>query len=167
LGNVVSDTGNERLPAADLRHCTLGRLRLRFPEKAGDLEWFADLEKALVDSGGFSDVSANPRTGSVLLCGDSVEPSKVSSLGRDLKLFNYEHEPFEMSPLADKAVEPLAAFNRELKHFTNSELNLPTVIFIGLLVNALYQVVRGRMTPLPWYSALWYAFGLYSKNLIT
>lgn len=153
------------LPAAELRHSTPGRLRLKFPEKIGDRQWFADIGKTLIDEGGFTDVVANPSTGSILLRGEKAEPSTIASLGGELKLFDFNYKPDEKAPISKKAAEPISSFNRKLEEFTNGELNLPTVIFTALLLNGFYQVLRGRVGPLPWYSALWYAFGLYSKKL--
>jgi hypothetical protein len=37
---------------------------------------------------------------------------------------------------------------------------------MGLLGTGIYQIVRGNFGAPPWYTAFWYAFGVFTKSLI-
>jgi hypothetical protein len=45
-------------------------------------------------------------------------------------------------------------------------VDLPGMVFLSALLIGLYELARGNFRPPPWYTAFWYAFGVYSKSLM-
>jgi hypothetical protein len=50
--------------------------------------------------------------------------------------------------------------------FTGGWLDLPGMAFLLLLGIGIYQIRRGNIGLPPWYTAFWYAFGVYTKSLV-
>jgi hypothetical protein len=44
-------------------------------------------------------------------------------------------------------------------------LDLPGMIFLSLLAVGLWELAIGNFKRPPWYTAFWYAFGLFSKAI--
>jgi hypothetical protein len=45
-------------------------------------------------------------------------------------------------------------------------LNLPGLIFLTLMGVGVFQLATGRRVIPPWYTAFWYAFGVFSRLLV-
>ena len=153
------------LPVAYIRHKTANRLRLKISACKGDAEYFSGLEKKLAGWKKFDAVKANPGTGTLLLVIDDIDPEAIDQYAQKNSLFQLPADQRLVPRLVDQAVTPFRKLNHQIECGTGGELNLAEAAFIGLLVMGLYQVFRGRVGPLPWYSAFWYAFGIFSKSL--
>jgi hypothetical protein len=60
---------------------------------------------------------------------------------------------------------PIGRVHDGLHRFTGGELDLISVAFLGLLVLGIYQLSKDDIPAPPWYTAFWYAFGVFSKCL--
>jgi hypothetical protein len=49
---------------------------------------------------------------------------------------------------------------------TGGELDIPSVFFAALLISGIYQIARGNMAAPAWYTAFWYAFGIFSRDML-
>ena len=153
------------IPDAYVRHRTTRRVRLKISDRRGDTRYFTDLEKKLSRSKTYEEVRVNPLTASVLLVMDEIDVEKIADFGKENSLFQLPLERQKVQKLIDQSVKPFRELNRKVEEVTSGELDIAGAAFIGLLLMGLYQVFRGRIGPLPWYSAFWYAFGLFSKSL--
>jgi hypothetical protein len=63
-------------------------------------------------------------------------------------------------------VQPVAGLDRSLRAVTGGKVDIPSAVFLALLCSGLYQLMRGRISAPPWYTAFWYAFGLVSMYVI-
>lgn len=153
------------IPDAYVRHRTTRRVRLKISDRRGDTRYFTDLEKKLSRSKTYEEVRVNPLTASVLLVMDEIDVEKIADFGKENSLFQLPLERQKVQKLIDQSVKPFRELNRTVEEVTSGELDMAGAAFIGLLLMGLYQVFRGRIGPLPWYSAFWYAFGLFSKSL--
>jgi hypothetical protein len=63
-------------------------------------------------------------------------------------------------------VQPVAGVDRSLRAVSGGKVDLPSAIFLALLGTGIYELVRGRFSAPPWYTAFWYAFGLVSMYVI-
>jgi hypothetical protein len=43
-------------------------------------------------------------------------------------------------------------------------VNLGAMAFLILLGAAIYQIARGNLTAIPWYTAFWYALNIFLKS---
>ncbi len=69
-------------------------------------------------------------------------------------------------PLMHSLVQPVAGVDRSLRAVSGGKVDLPSAIFLALLGTGIYELVRGRFSAPPWYTAFWYAFGLVSMYVI-
>jgi hypothetical protein len=112
-------------------------------------------------------LEANPLTGSVLFIGEGVDPEKLATHARERRLFHLiAAAEAQGQPLMHSLVQPVAGLDRSLRAVTSGKIDLPSGVFLALLASGLYQLVRGRISAPPWYTAFWYAFGLVSMYVI-
>ena len=151
-------------PVAVVIHSGVGRQRIRIPARRGDRDYFQKVRQA-AEQGPIETIRANVLTGSILFQGKKVDPEAVARFGRDSDLFRIESD-LPGPTMAKRISAPLAATDDTIKRMTAGQLDLPGALFILLLFTALYEIARGRFRTPPWYTAFWYAFGLFTKVLI-
>jgi len=153
-------------PAAYVVYSSTERVRIRIPEKRGDLDYFVNLRKVLTESFKDSHLQLNPTTGSVLFLNGSFKREKLTAIGKESRLFNLERDPDHLETLAQRVASPLSDTSRNLDILSGGKINLPELLFLGLLATGIYEIVRGNFRTPPWYTAFWYAFGVFSKSMI-
>jgi hypothetical protein len=152
------------LPEALVVHAGASRLRVRIPAGRGDLKFVAKVRAAALKSR-IAFIRANATTGSILFSGENATYDAVAAFGRDNGLFEIK-TALPAPPLATRISTPLASVNRSLQKVSAGQVDLPGALFIILLFTALYEIARGRFRTPPWYTAFWYAFGLFTKSLL-
>ena len=123
-------------PGASICHAVPGRIRVRVPGMRGNQVWFDALCADLVRRPEFSVVSANARTGTILLRGRDLEPDGLSHLARTAGWFELLTDEVERD--TEATGRPLAAI---------------------MLMLALVQALRGQIR-VPALGFLWYAMEL-------
>jgi hypothetical protein len=68
-------------------------------------------------------------------------------------------------PFVKRIVDPVRDANRSIHVLSGGVVDLPGIIFLLLLASGLWELAIGNFKRPPWYTALWYAFGLFSKTL--
>jgi hypothetical protein len=152
------------LQEARIVHRSPGRMRLRIPSQRGKRAYFEDLCKRLESRYPDATVSANPETGAVLLVGGSWTPGEVTDFAREESLF--ATAPTGIRPVALAAVAPFHRFSGRLDKWTSGEVDLPVLLFLAALGFGVVELVRGNFKSPPWYTAFWYAFGVFSKSIM-
>jgi hypothetical protein len=153
-------------PLANIAHHSSGRLRLRVCERRGDRSYFDTLSDKLATAFKACSVAVNPATGSVLLTGESIELQQIVDYGRKENLFAIDANNTALYPMGVSITAPLKTANRQLRQISGGRLDLPGTVFLALMVFGIIELIRGNWKMPPWYTAFWYAFGLYSKSLI-
>jgi hypothetical protein len=143
-------------PIAHVVHRTKGRLRLRIPEQRGNGAYFSSVEEMLAAHPLVESVSANPRTGSVLLVTDSDVGSLADSLD-EYGLFSLMDRPSQTTTLAATVSDGMRRGNARLLRFSGGELDYASLVFLFMLVSGIYQVWRGNVALPAWYAAFYYA----------
>jgi hypothetical protein len=151
------------LPDGYVQHRTAGRLRVRVPSRKGDLNYFSGVSDCFAECEGVEQVDINPNTGSVLLLHRTDEET-LAGYARTHELFDMKEQERSATSFHRQIGESLSGLNSQIKGFTGAGMDLWDVTFVGLLGSGVYQILRGNMTAIPWYSALWYALGVYSKS---
>lgn len=151
------------LPQAYVSHRSPTRTRLKITSRRGDTAYFVALQQAFDSAQLAESVTANSVTGSVLLLGDAVDLDSISSFARDRQLFDLEQRSAADLPMARRVVHPLRQADGIIEDLTSGYLNLPGSIFLLLLGIGIFDLVRGGFRTPPWYTAFWYALGLFSR----
>lgn len=149
-------------PAAFLRHRSRGRVRLSVPARRGDAPYFSGVMEALAGLRSFDRLQANPLTGSLLCEAEGLEVDELASFGQEQGLFVLQTGPSPPVATMERIVQPVAAVDRSLRAVSGGRIDLPSGVFLGLVAAGVYQLLRGQAAAPPWYTAFWYALGLFT-----
>jgi hypothetical protein len=53
-----------------------------------------------------------------------------------------------------------------LKRLTSGEVDIPSLVFLGLVVSGIYEIARGNLVMPAWYTAFYYALQVFSRGQI-
>lgn len=158
-----------KLPWAHVSHRSAKRLRIRIPSEKGNSAYFESLRKTLSGYKGVESAEVNGLTGSLLLVGDRIDLESLAGFGEAHHLFTIQdasdNPPGNPGHLPGRAVRPIQGMQRAMDQMTGGNLNLTGLIFFVLLGSGAYQILRGNFGAPPWYTAFWYAFGVFTKQL--
>jgi hypothetical protein len=156
------------LPRASVCSRSPDRLRIRIDSRKGDPEFFRGVVENLSTSRAFRRLEANALTGSVLLVGEDLTIEAIADHARARRLFDLaaDRSDEQALPLLSRVVPPVQAADRKLLDLTGGRVDLPSGIFLALVLAGVYQIIRGQFRVPPWYTAFWYAFGLLSMFVV-
>lgn len=154
------------LPKAEVPSVVSHRLRLRIPSRRGDQCFFDDLTQRWLREFPASEVAYNVTTGSLLVTGSLPEPDAIVAFGRRQSLFDWKPAAPRSSRWAGGIEASLLALNRKVQQGSGGLLDLTSGLFAVLVVFGISELIRGNWKTPPWYTAFWYAFGVYSKALL-
>ncbi len=154
------------LPEAHVGHLTASRVRIKVPSQKGDSSYFQEVRKAFLGYRKFERLEVNPCTGSVLIVDENLDVGGAVKYAEEKGLFKLQKTENNRQPLSHRLVRPLKDFSASLENFTGGELDLPGLAFISLLGVGIYQILRGNLRSPPWYTAFWYALGVFTKSLV-
>lgn len=153
-------------PQAVVLHKTNDRMRLRIASRRRDISFFDMLDRKITDAFPSLSVQTNAVTGSLLLCGGSVELDDLAAFGRSNRLFELAADRIGKEAMTLSITTSMKSANQRIRQLTGERVDLPNALFISLLIFGVIELMRGNWRTPPWYTAFWYAFGLYSKSLI-
>ena len=151
------------LPIGECVHCSAGRLRVRVREKRGDADFFEKVKKTLASSFPKAQITVNPDTGSVLSLGVD-DRGGLAEAARNKNLFDLAG-PDRHVPVSQAVQDTFKQANLTVRSSTRGELDLPTLVFLILVGTGIVQIMRGNVGAPPWYTAFWYALGVFTKAL--
>jgi Heavy metal associated domain 2 len=152
-------------PVAFVSHKTGSRIRLRIPSKKKDHAFFAALEKKVSAVEGITAVTTSALTAGVLLIHSSdpgLVVDKVMAAG-GLRSGRYAGT---RTNLHRRIGETFDGIDLALRDATANELDTGGAAFLALLGAGLYQMWKGNIAAIPWYTAGWYALNLFLKSNI-
>jgi hypothetical protein len=150
------------LPAAHIGHRAPERLRLRIPSKRGKPGYFSDLSDKFSRDKRFAKPEVNEITGSVLFLGKNIDLDAIAAYGEEKKLFKLDTA--YPVPVSRKVVSPVGRLSNQISTLTGGELDLQGMAILSLLGLGIYQILRGNLRAPPWYTAFWYALGIFTKS---
>ena len=153
------------LSEARVKHATHERLRLKIPGRRGDTSFFDMVTAGIVKETHVTEVRCNPRTGSVLCLGSAIDIGAVAQLGETAGLFSLSQKEADRRTMSHRVAGALNKADKDIGRFTAGELDLSSLVFVSLLGVGVYQLIRGNLTAPPWYTAFWYAFGVFTKTV--
>jgi hypothetical protein len=154
------------LPEALLCHSSPGRLRIRIRQKRGDGAFFQRVKEALAAHFGYAEVAANPVTASLLLKDPRVSAKDVAAFAREAGLCALDLTPGPRRQGVQNIISPLRTADARLRQISGGTLDVPSGVFVALVVYGVVEILRGNFQAPPWYTAFWYAFGVFTKTLV-
>jgi hypothetical protein len=151
---------------AYVEHQIEKRIRIRIPSRRGDVSYFEDLRSKFSRLEKFERIQINPLTGSVLITHDDIDLKGIADYAEEKGIFSLDPDGPPSAPLARQVVNPVEKISNFLNQITDGEVDLAGLIFVSLLAFGIFEILRGRFTTPPWYTAFWYAFGVFTKSLV-
>lgn len=148
--------------AASVCHRTPHRLRIKIPSRKRDGRYFAALMSHFGRFQGIDRVETNTLTGTLLFVGKpDVREIAAYGAAKDLFVIKVANPP--ATALAQKVAADFRHFDTQIRRFTGGDLDLPGLAFLGLVATGIYQISMGNFTAPAWYTAFWYASGIFQK----
>lgn len=139
-----------------------GRIRIKFPSEKGNYEFFNLIIDKIQNANMNIIARANVLTGSLILEHEAKLDDVMNALN-NFSLFKIvEYSPSKN--FQDSISKKIGFIEKITKKITSDSLDLKSLIFIFLLLSALYQIVRGNFSSIPWYTALFYLNALINKK---
>jgi hypothetical protein len=135
---------------------------LRFPSRKGDGAFFDLVQKQLFKCEGVEKVEVNPLTGSVLVIHQSSTQAIGEFLGKAGMPFPGDSDS-GATQLRRQVSASFSGLNSQIKKAVGGEIDLWNLVFLFLIGSGVYQVARGNIAAIPWYTAFYYAFNILSK----
>ena len=158
--------GQKMVPEARIVHKVNNRLRIKIPSKRGDKDFFASVEKKFSKDSAGQTVVINPVTASALFLG-RFTAKHIAEVAQKSNLFKLNTRKRRRETLLGGVRDTFRIADKSLLKMTGGELDIPSLVFLGLISHGIYQFARGNFTGPPWYTAFWYALGLFSKSRLT
>ncbi len=152
------------IPPARIVHQAPGRIRFRIPSKKGNHAYFEETARRIAETIEPDRVEANPATGSLLVLDDRLDLQGLLSAMESEGLFRMD-APVHPAPLARLAITPVTSLSERLRQATFGRIDLANLAFFVLVGVGTYQLIKGGLRSPPWYTAFWYAMGIYLKTL--
>ncbi len=141
-------------PVAHIIHQIPGRARLKLPDNRGDQALLERLVEGLKDHAGVNEVTANSRTGSLLIR-HSASLAEILSFAEQTDLFTLGDELKWRDTLATRTRAHFEVLDERIARLSEGRLDLRSLIILTFLGLTLTQVLRGQILP-PAGALLWY-----------
>jgi Heavy metal associated domain 2 len=150
-------------PVAFVSHKTGSRLRLKIPSRKKDHAFFASLAEKFSAVEGINAVETSPLTAGVLLT-HSSDPDQVVDMVMAAGGLRPGRYAGTRTNLHRRVAETFDGIDLALREATENELDTGGAAFLTLLGAGIYQIWRGNIAAIPWYTAGWYALNLFLKS---
>jgi hypothetical protein len=107
-----------------------------------------------------SEANYNTRTASILLSHET-EPESVLLYAAEKELFKLVRSFEPTRTLFEHVTDMFRTGNERIKKATGGELDVPSLVFLILLLSGLYQLMRGNLRAPAWYTAFYYAMQIF------
>jgi hypothetical protein len=153
------------IPEAHVSHRMTRRLRIKIPSKKGDVSYFSTLREQLSALPGVEEITVNPQIGSALILYTGKTQNLVK-LAEKNGLFQLKRVGRARPTLFDRVADTFKTYNTNLKQVTDGEVDVPTLVFLSLLVSGIWQIARGSVAMPAWYTAFYYALGVFARSQV-
>jgi len=150
------------IPHAHVSHIMSCRLRIKVPSRKGDLSYFADVQEQLSMCPGVQEVSVSPHTGGALIL-YNCDKKSISEYAQEKGLFILKHPAGSQRALFSHVAHTFKMYNTSLKKLTDGQIDIPSLAFLSLMISGVYQLARGNLSVPAWYTAFYYALGVFTR----
>jgi hypothetical protein len=138
------------------------RLRIKIPSKKGDVSYFSALRERLASCPGIEEIRVNPQTGTALISYE-CEKKTLAEFARENDLFLLRRSTPRPKSLFGNVADTFQGYNQDLKKLTGGEVDIPSLVFVSLLMSGIWQIARGNLAMPAWYTAFYYALGVFTR----
>lgn len=163
-------TGNANHPSAYIKHQLPGRVRLKIPQKKGDLGYFDRIAELFADCPGITQLQLNPPAASILIChGAETHFLSIAEFAQTNGLFTIIEQPEEETfsipylPIPKVTSSGLKRIDELLMDFSQDRLDGRSLLFLALIGLAARQMTKGNIMG-PATTLLWYAFSILKEE---
>ncbi len=149
---------------AFVSHSMVTRVRIKVPSKRGDTVYFASIKERLSSCPGVVSVDTNPQTASILVV-HSGEMKSLADYAKAKDLFVLNIPKTKPKSLMSGVAGAFKSYNDQLKKMTGGELDIPSLVFLSLIISGVYQIIRGNLGAPAWYTAFYYALGVFTHSM--
>ena len=150
------------IPEAHVSHQMSRRLRIKIPSKKGDVSFFSALLDRLSGCPGIEEIGVNPQTGSALIFYEG-DRDTIAEYAEKHDLFVLKRPTPRHKTLFRNVSDTFRGYNQNLKKMTGGEVDVPSLVFLSLLVSGIFQIARGNFAMPAWYTAFYYALGVFTR----
>lgn len=150
-------------PEAILSHKINNRARLKIPSKKGDSNYFKAIMQKLSEIKEIKSIEINPIAGSILIK-HTTDIEKIAEFARKSSMFSLIHNKTKPTDLHNVTSKAFKAMNKKVQGFTGGSFDIADAAFLSLLGLGIYQISKGNFAAPAWYTAFWYAFGIFLKS---
>ncbi|MCX8030264.1 MAG: hypothetical protein N3A59_01620 [Thermodesulfovibrionales bacterium] len=152
-----------QIPEAVLTHCVKNRIRLKVPSKKGNTDYFKFVEKKFLECCGLAHIKVKPEVGSILIQ-HTIDIVKISEFAKKHEIFNLKSLQPQPLNLHSRISKTFTDLNTHFQKMTGGNFDIADIVFLSLLGIGFYQISRGNITAPAWYTAFWYALGIFFKS---
>jgi hypothetical protein len=138
---------------------------MRIPSEKGHPDFFSSVKGKLVKMQQLQMLEASAVTGTVLMVADRIDIEAVAEFAEEEGLFRLRTTQHEPVPLSHRIAEHVRDVSGWVHRLTGGEADLAGMAFVALLGVGLYEIMRGNFKTPPWYTAFWYALGVFTKSV--
>ena len=149
------------LPEAYIRHQSTRRIRIKIASRKGNAGYFDRCRNTLERFRSFERMEVNLLTGSILVVGENVDIDALAEYGKTQRLFNLRDRNSSPAPMTRQLVSRLENLSTGINRLSLGEMDLAGILLLLLLISGFAELLRGKIRMPPWYTAFWYAFGIY------
>jgi hypothetical protein len=151
------------LPAAFVAHTTPRRLRIKIPSKRGNRAYFNNLMGSFSDLEGIEELRVNPATGSILFIHELEVPRIIAYATAKGSFALLPGRPYPAN-IRQRLSKTIQDSDRVIRNVTGDEVDMGSLTFLVLIAAGIYQIGRGNLAAIPWYTALWYGSNVFWKT---
>ncbi len=151
------------IPEAHISHRMERRFRIKLPTKKGDTRFFSNLREQVSRWPGVEEITVNPQLGSALI----LYKGNIGTLFESAKkneLFQINKNKPQKSTIFENVAATFQGYNKSLRQITNGELDIPSLVFLSLVISGIWQIARGNVAMPAWYTAFYYALAVFSRT---
>ncbi len=153
------------IPEAYVSHRAPRRLRIKIPSKKGNSSFFSTLLDRLAKCPDIEDIRVNAQIGSALILytGDT---KVVAEFAENNELFHLNPGSRPRKTFFVNVADTFRAYDKELKQISGGEVDIPSLVFLSLLISGVWQIARGNLGMPAWYTAFYYALGVFTRSQV-
>jgi len=163
-------TDIENRPYAYIKHQLPGRVRLKIPNKRGDIGYFERIAELFAGYPGITQLQLNAPVASILICHSTeADFSTIAEFAQTNGLFTIIEQQLEKTfsvphlPLAKLASTGINRLDESLMGFSKGRLDGRSLLVLALFGLAVRQMSQGHILGAS-SSLLWYAFRLMKEE---
>ncbi len=150
------------IPEAQVSHQMSYRIRIKIPSKKGNDSYFSNLKETLSKYPGVTSVVISPERGSVLILHE-CDVKELFAYAKNKGLFVQKVFSEKRKSVFNSIAGMFQNYNYRLRLFTNGALDIPSLVFLSLVASGMYQIARGKLSAPAWYTAFYYALGVFTR----